>query len=70
MKREVDYHEVNLKFIVTHREAKRVTDRSKSSDVRARLAEMLASVITDNGMNVLDAEEITVTIDGRPEIGA
>ena len=65
MKREVSYHEVAVKFIVTHREAKRATAYAEADRITAKLAEMIEEAIQGNSTNCLDAEDVRITIDGE-----
>lgn len=63
MKREVDYHEVEIRFVVTHREVKRITSGEKNR--LATLAMMLRIALVGKDVNGLDAEDVVVKIDGR-----
>ncbi len=69
VKREVEYHEVTVTFIVSKREAARATGVRKTSDIRSRLATILAAAITGNATNCLDAELVEVTIDADKVMG-
>lgn len=64
MKREVAFSEVAIRFVVQVREMKRITDEAKLSDARAQLGVMLRRALTGNETGCLDAEDITIDIDG------
>ena len=76
MKKEVEYHEVEIRCIVPMREAFRAVRQAtglstlKRSDVRSHLATVLFTALKGNDTGCLDAEDVHILIDGKPEIGA
>lgn len=70
MKREVEYHEVQVSFVVSARDAKRATAKAKKNDVRTALSQLIYDALTGNDTNTLDIEDVRLSIDGRPEIGS
>jgi hypothetical protein len=65
MKKEVEYHEVTVTFVVSEREAQRVTEETSTRAVRDKLAQMITNAISDNATNSMDVEDVVVAIDGK-----
>lgn len=69
MKREVDYHEVTVRFVVAKREARRAVlgfqaARSQGGGSVKQLGVIVAAGIGGNEMNCLDVEDLEIEIDG------
>lgn len=68
-KREVEYHEVSVSFVVSSREAKRATTKQRKNDIRTALSQLVYDALVGNATNCMDIEEPKITVDGRPELG-
>lgn len=69
MKKEIEYHEVAVWFVISAREAKRVTGGGKKSDVRSALAQLILDGLTSNTTECMDVEELAVAVDGQSVLG-
>ena len=69
MKRQVDYHEVIVKFVVRPREVQRAVDGYPAVRAirgkRQQLAALVEAGIGKNDMNGLDVEDLEISIDGK-----